>query len=91
MSSFSAYIVLNIFQIVKVLDPEPGNWSITVGSSAEHSVKVVGLSNLTFSHGFSVLPLTSMADTSYRPLQGKTTFIEKRCILNENVIEYSLI
>ncbi|CAK1542735.1 unnamed protein product [Leptosia nina] len=61
---------LSEIMIIKVLEPEPGNWSITVGSTVEHSVKVVGLSNLTFDHGFSILPPTSMADTSYRPLQG---------------------
>ncbi|XP_045526404.1 hemicentin-2-like [Pieris brassicae] len=64
-----ATLDLSEILIVKVVEPEPGNWSITVGSSAEHSVKVVGLSNLTFSHGFSVLPPSSMAETSYRPLQ----------------------
>ncbi|XP_072945726.1 hemicentin-1-like [Epargyreus clarus] len=61
---------LSEIMIVKVLDPEPGNWSITVGSEQDYSVKVVGLSNLTFSHGFSVLTPGSMAETSYRPLQG---------------------
>ncbi|KAI8441123.1 hypothetical protein MSG28_009375 [Choristoneura fumiferana] len=55
--------------VVKVLQPEPGNWSITVGSAAEHSVKVVGLSNLTFHHGFSVQRPAAAKETSYRPLQ----------------------
>ncbi|XP_061717588.1 hemicentin-1-like [Cydia pomonella] len=61
--------------VVKVLQPEPGNWSITVGSEAEHSVKVVGLSNLTFHHGFSVQRPGSPAETSYRPLQGAYNFM----------------
>ncbi|XP_046970994.1 hemicentin-2-like isoform X2 [Vanessa cardui] len=60
---------LSEIMIVKVLQPEPGNWSITVGSEEEHSVKVVGLSNLTFQHGFSIKPTTSLEETSYRPLQ----------------------
>ncbi|CAH2088275.1 unnamed protein product [Euphydryas editha] len=60
---------LSEIMIVKVLEPEPGNWSIIVGSEEEHSVKVVGLSNLTFQHGFSVKPPNSLEETSYRPLQ----------------------
>lgn len=55
---------------MKVLEPEPGNWSIIVGSEEEHSVKVVGLSNLTFQHGFSLKPPNSLEETTYRPLQG---------------------
>ncbi|CAH2251711.1 jg2330 [Pararge aegeria aegeria] len=61
---------LSEIMIVKVLKPEPGNWSITVGSEKEHSVRVVGLSNLTFQHGFSVQPPKSMDEISYRPLKG---------------------
>ncbi|XP_073954842.1 hemicentin-1-like [Choristoneura fumiferana] len=61
--------------VVKVLQPEPGNWSITVGSAAEHSVKVVGLSNLTFHHGFSVQRPAAAKETSYRPLQGAYNYM----------------
>lgn len=53
------------------MEPEPGNWTITVGSEKDYSVKVSGLSNLTFSHGFSVKKPKSMEETSYRPLQGR--------------------
>ncbi|XP_013171408.1 PREDICTED: hemicentin-1-like [Papilio xuthus] len=56
--------------IVKVLEPEPGNWTITVGSEKDYSVKVSGLSNITFDHGFSVEKTNSMEEASYRPLQG---------------------
>ncbi|XP_041969613.1 hemicentin-2-like [Aricia agestis] len=61
---------LSEIMIVKVLNPEPGAWSVRVGSAAEHSVKVAGLSDVTFAHGFSVSPPADMAETSYRPLQG---------------------
>ncbi|CAF4952593.1 unnamed protein product [Pieris macdunnoughi] len=82
-----ATLDLSEIMIVKVVEPEPGNWSITVGSSAEHSVKVVGLSNLTFSHGFSVLPPSSMADTSYRPLRGTYNYLVISLSDNSNVTE----
>uniref|UniRef100_A0A2A4JKA5 Hemolin n=2 Tax=Heliothis virescens TaxID=7102 RepID=A0A2A4JKA5_HELVI len=61
---------LSEIMVVKVMQPEPGNWTITVGSEEEHSVKVVGLSNVTFTHGFSVEQPASMKETSYRPLRG---------------------
>ncbi|CAH1634825.1 unnamed protein product [Spodoptera littoralis] len=61
---------LSEIMIVKVMQPEPGNWTVTVGSEKEHSVKVVGLSNVTFNHGFSVEQPKSMKETSYRPLKG---------------------
>ncbi|XP_049697575.2 hemicentin-1 [Helicoverpa armigera] len=61
---------LSEIMVVKVMQPEPGNWTITVGSEEEHSVKVVGLSNVTFTHGFSVEQPSSMKETSYRPLRG---------------------
>ncbi|XP_037292233.1 hemicentin-1 isoform X2 [Manduca sexta] len=60
---------LSEIMVVKVMQPEPGNWNITVGSEKDYSVKVAGLSNLTFDHGFSVSRPASMAETSYRPLQ----------------------
>ncbi|KAH9635600.1 hypothetical protein HF086_012269 [Spodoptera exigua] len=61
---------LSEIMIVKVMQPEPGNWTVTVGSEKEHSVKVVGLSNVTFNHGFSVEKPRTMKETSYRPLKG---------------------
>ncbi|KAJ8728982.1 hypothetical protein PYW07_006678 [Mythimna separata] len=61
---------LSEIMIVKVMQPEPGNWTITVGSEEEHSVKVVGLSNVTFNHGFSVEKPQTMKETVYRPLRG---------------------
>ncbi|XP_045484557.1 hemicentin-1 isoform X2 [Pieris rapae] len=82
-----ATLDLSEIMIVKVVEPEPGNWSITVGSSAEHSVKVVGLSNLTFSHGFSVLPPSSMEETSLQPLQGTYNHLVISLSDNSNVAE----
>ncbi|CAG4960700.1 unnamed protein product [Colias eurytheme] len=61
---------LSEIMIVKVLEPEPGNWSITVGSSASHSVRVLGTSDLSFSHGFAAQTPQSMKDTGYRPMKG---------------------
>ncbi|KAJ0172778.1 hypothetical protein K1T71_011917 [Dendrolimus kikuchii] len=66
---------LSEIMVVKVLEPEPGNWSITVGSEKDYSVKVVGLSNLTFNHGFSVERPKSIAEASYRPLQGTYNYM----------------
>ncbi|KAL4706432.1 hypothetical protein ACJJTC_010915 [Scirpophaga incertulas] len=48
---------LSEIMVVKVLEPEAGNWSIVVGGAGEHSLRVAALSNLTFDCGFSV-PLT---------------------------------
>nr|XP_032523071.1 hemicentin-1-like [Danaus plexippus plexippus] len=61
---------LSEIMIVKVLSPEPGPWRVTVGSSEPHSVRVKGLSELSFTHGFSVTDVTSLNHTSYRPLKG---------------------
>ncbi|XP_038218692.1 hemicentin-1-like [Zerene cesonia] len=61
---------LSEIMIVKVLQPEPGNWSITVGSSASHSVRVLGTSDLSFSHGFAANSPQSVKDTGYRPMKG---------------------
>jgi hypothetical protein len=61
-------------QVVKVLSPAAGNWTVVVGSAGEHSVRVAGLSNLTFHYGFSVSPPAQMKETSYRPLKS-TPFI----------------
>ncbi|XP_045778726.1 hemicentin-1-like [Maniola jurtina] len=61
---------LSQIMIVKVLNPEPGNWSVTVGSEEQHSVRVLGRSELRFQHGFSVQPPQAMPETSYRPLKG---------------------
>ncbi|KAI5635231.1 immunoglobulin domain-containing protein [Phthorimaea operculella] len=66
---------LSEIMVVKVLQPEPGNWTITTGSEDDHSVKVVGVSNLGFNHGFSVVKPTTVAETSYRPLQGAYNYM----------------
>ncbi|XP_053616304.1 hemicentin-1-like isoform X2 [Plodia interpunctella] len=61
---------LSEIMVVKVLEPEAGNWTITVVSEDDYSVKVVGMSNLTFTHGFSVTPPRDVREASYRPLKG---------------------
>lgn len=74
-------VIHGILQVVKVVQPEPGNWSITVGSEEDYSVRVVGQSNLTFRHGFSVHKPGSVTETSHRPLQGKKLPLLARGIL----------
>lgn len=59
---------------MNIIDPEPGNWTLTVGSLQNHTVKVTGLSDLHFEHGFSVQPTDKFAETNNRPLSGKLLF-----------------
>ncbi|XP_075981813.1 hemicentin-1-like [Anticarsia gemmatalis] len=79
---------LSEIMVVKVMQPEPGNWTITVGSEEDYSVKVVGLSNLTFNHGFSVEKPSSMKETSYRPL--KSTYNHMMISLTQTNITVEL-
>uniref|UniRef100_A0A1B0CTG9 Putative neural cell adhesion molecule l1 n=1 Tax=Lutzomyia longipalpis TaxID=7200 RepID=A0A1B0CTG9_LUTLO len=44
---------------VKIMDPEPGVWTIGASSSSPHSVKIAGISDITFRFGFTLhTPLT---------------------------------
>ncbi len=43
-------------------------------SSSAHSIRITGLSRLTFQHGFSSNLITDLSQTRRQPIQGKFTF-----------------
>lgn len=57
-------------KIVTIVNPEPGNWTITAGSTEKHSVKIVGKSDLNFDFGFSQKKTKKFSETTKRPLTG---------------------
>ncbi|XP_077287306.1 hemicentin-1-like [Arctopsyche grandis] len=61
---------LSKIKIVNIINPEPGNWTINVGSTEKHSVKVTGISELNFDFGFSLHTIKKFSETTGRPLQG---------------------
>ncbi|PSN35037.1 hypothetical protein C0J52_19154 [Blattella germanica] len=64
--------VLNLPNIkaVSIVAPEPGKWTVRVGSDSEHSVRSTGQSDIDFDFGFSKIPTHKMEETYHRPLKG---------------------
>ncbi|PNF42950.1 hypothetical protein B7P43_G11501, partial [Cryptotermes secundus] len=61
---------LQNIKAVNVIEPEPGQWKVKVGSDSEHSVRSTGLSDVNFNFGFSVVVTDKMEETYHRPLKG---------------------
>lgn len=62
---------LQNIKAVNVIEPEPGQWKVKVGSDSEHSVRSTGLSDVNFNFGFSVVVTDKMEETYHRPLKGE--------------------
>lgn len=62
---------LQNIKAVNVIDPEPGQWKVKVGSDSEHSVRSSGLSDVNFNFGFSAVVTNNVEETYHRPLKGK--------------------
>jgi hypothetical protein len=62
---------LQNIKAVNVIEPEPGQWKVKVGSDSEHSVRSTGLSDIDFNFGFSAVVTDKMEETYHRPLKGK--------------------
>ncbi|CAF0824612.1 unnamed protein product, partial [Didymodactylos carnosus] len=61
--------------ILNVKHPLAGEWKIQVTSSSAHSIRITGLSSLTFSHGFSREPVSDLSLTTRQPLKGLQTHL----------------
>lgn len=59
---------LENMKVIKVDQPEPGLWNIQASSSSSHSVRLSGISDITFSYGFSLEIPNKTNGISYRPL-----------------------
>lgn len=57
-------------QAVNVKDPEVGKWNIITRSDTNYSLRLSGLTDLRFQHGFSTNKPKSIDETSHRPLHG---------------------
>ncbi|KAJ4441696.1 hypothetical protein ANN_11554 [Periplaneta americana] len=69
---------LQNIKAINVVEPQPGQWTVKVGSDSEHSVRSTGLSDVDFNFGFSAVPTDKMEETYHRPLRG-----EKNAVLVE--------
>lgn len=60
---------------VLVKDPEPGKWNIDAESDTSHTVKVIGISNVTFEFGFSLHKPAKLDETQSRPISGYVNYL----------------
>jgi hypothetical protein len=52
-----------------------GEWQMQITSSSAHSIRVTGLSRLTFRHGFSSILIPDLTRTRRQPIQGASTYL----------------
>lgn len=52
-----------------------GPWKVIVSARGPHTLRMTGISGLSFTHGFSQHSTLNINETSNRPIKGKTTFI----------------
>lgn len=57
-------------QIVKVLNPQTGRWTVKTRSDSENAVRVMGISELILEFGFSLTPLEFFNSSSFTPTLG---------------------
>ena len=63
---------------------QSGEWQIQITSSSAHSIRVTGLSRLTFRHGFSSNLVTDLTRTRRQPIQGKNNIIFNCELIDEH-------
>lgn len=61
---------LETLEIVKVERPMPGKWNVNTKSSSAHTVKLSGMSNVTFKYGFSFDKPSDIKETTFQPIAG---------------------
>ncbi|XP_072563615.1 hemicentin-1 [Paramormyrops kingsleyae] len=69
----------NSARVVNVKNPRPGIWTLKVGCSGRHTLRVTGVSNLDFRAGFSILPVSEFNHTRERPVQGVPAHVLLKC------------
>ncbi|KAJ8413767.1 hypothetical protein AAFF_G00063650 [Aldrovandia affinis] len=69
----------NSARVVNLKYPRPGAWTLKVGCSGRHTLRVTGVSNLDFRAGFSSTPVTEFNHTRERPIQGLPAHVLLRC------------
>ncbi|UJR25150.1 hypothetical protein I4U23_006509 [Adineta vaga] len=72
---FTRLLRLKEVYILNIKHPMTGQWQIQVTSSSAHSIRITGLSRLTFRHGFSSNPMTDLIRTRRQPIQGSLTHL----------------
>ncbi|CAF2244305.1 unnamed protein product [Rotaria magnacalcarata] len=72
---FTRTLRLKEVYILNIKHPTIGEWKIQVISSSAHSIRITGLSRLTFRYGFSANVITDLARTRRQPIQGCLTYI----------------
>ncbi|XP_036382492.1 hemicentin-1 [Megalops cyprinoides] len=69
----------NSARVVNLKYPRPGAWTLKVGCSGRHTLRVTGVSSLDFRAGFSSLPVTEFNHTRERPIQGVPAHVLLKC------------
>lgn len=65
-------------QIMKVLNPQTGKWTVKTRSDSENAVRVMGISKLILEFGFSLTPLQFFNSSSFTPTLGVKNILSVR-------------
>ncbi|CAF1147431.1 unnamed protein product [Rotaria sordida] len=84
-SWFTRLLRLKEVYILNVKHPMIGEWKIQVISSSAHSIRITGLSRLTFRHGFSSNLITDLIRTHRQPIQGTLTYLTIEINSQDNI------
>lgn len=60
--------------IYNVRNPKPGTWRLRTTARSKHTVRVSGLGEIAFTHGFASRIVDDVNKAHYRPLQGNRTW-----------------
>ncbi|XP_001920501.5 hemicentin-1 [Danio rerio] len=69
----------NSARVVNLKNPRPGPWTLKVGCSGRHTLRVTGVSNLDFRAGFSSIPVSEFTRTRERPIKGVPAHVMLKC------------
>ncbi|KAI4892790.1 hypothetical protein NFI96_028927, partial [Prochilodus magdalenae] len=69
----------NSARVVSLKNPRPGLWTLKVGCTGRHTLRVTGVSNLDFRAGFSSIPVTEFIRTRERPIRGVPVHVLLKC------------
>ncbi|CAD5123226.1 DgyrCDS11587 [Dimorphilus gyrociliatus] len=70
--------------VVTVRKPKFGSWRLQISSSSAHQVRVNALSDLDFTHGYSLKPTFSMNKTFFRPITSAQNYMLVNLTTNDS-------
>ncbi|VDL71886.1 unnamed protein product [Nippostrongylus brasiliensis] len=68
-------IDLKNVKLIRLKDPQPGNWQVITNSRLKHTIRIFGHGSIDFKYGFATRPLNNIELARPRPVSNQNTYL----------------